>query len=85
LTPALSHAAHEGSRWSHLFLRSRHRLQALTLRNEDAAEAAGVVGDEGFADAMDDAVGEGRSASRDESSRERLRPLIRAHGRTSPG
>jgi len=87
LTLALSQDAHEGRRWSHLFLRSRQRLQALTLRKDEAAEAvaeaeaAGAVGDVGFADATDDAEGEGRSASWEESSKERLRLLIRAHGR----
>ena len=83
MTLALSHDAHEGRRWSQRFLRSRHLLQALTLRNEEAADAgaAGAVGDEGFTEAIDDPDGEGRSASWEESSKERLRPLIRAHGR----
>jgi hypothetical protein len=58
------------------------------LRNEDAAEVdaeavvAGAVGEDGFTDAMDDSEGEGRSTSWEDSSRERLRLLIRAHGRT---
>jgi hypothetical protein len=69
----LSHEAHEGSRWSQRFLRSRQRLHALTLRNEEAAEAVGALGEVGFA--------ESRSASWEDSSKERLMPLIRAHGR----
>lgn len=92
MTPALSQDAHEGRRWSQRFLRRRHRLHALTLRkdeaaDEDDADAAVVValtvGDAGLAEAMDEADGEGRSASWDESSKERLMPLIRAHGRSS--
>jgi hypothetical protein len=81
LTLALSHEAHEGRRWSQRFLRSRQRLHALTLRNEEAADAVGAVGDVGFAEAMDDSEGDWRSASWEESSKERLMPLIRAHGR----
>lgn len=81
---ALSQDAHEGSRWSHLFLRSRQRLHALTLRNDEAADAVvGTAGEDGFTDAIDDSDGEGRSASWDESSKERLMPLIRAHGSLS--
>lgn len=57
-------------------------MHALTLRNEDAAEAVGAVGDAGFTEAMEDSEGEGRSTSWEDSSNERLRPLIRAHGRT---
>ena len=56
-----------------------------------AVGAVGAVGDEGFTvDAMDEAEGEGWSASweweweGEGSSRARLRPLIRAHGRTLP-
>jgi hypothetical protein len=82
-TRAFSQDAHEGRRWSQRFLRRRHLLHALTLRKDEAADAgaAGAVGDDGFTEAIDDSEGEGRSASWDESSRERLRPLIRAHGR----
>jgi hypothetical protein len=87
LTEALSQAAHDGSRWSHLFLRSRQRLQALTLRNDEAADVVGAVGEGegGLTDAIDDAEGEGRSTSRDSSSNGRLMPLIRAraHGNSS--
>jgi hypothetical protein len=59
-------------------------LQALTLRNDEAAEAAGAVGDAGLTEGVDASEGEGRSASWDETSKERLMPLIRAHGRV-PG
>lgn len=78
--PALSHDAHEGRRWSQRFFRSRQRLQALTLRKE--LDADGADGDAGFAVDTDESVGEGLSPSREDSSRERLRPLIRAHGKT---
>jgi hypothetical protein len=44
----------------------------------------GAVGDAGLTEAVDDSEGEGRSASWDETSKERLMPLIRAHGRV-PG
>jgi hypothetical protein len=60
LTPALSHEAHEGRRWSHLFFLSLQRLQALTLRKE--LEADGVIGDAGFT-VNEDSTGEGLSPS----------------------
>jgi hypothetical protein len=68
LTLALSHEAHDGSRWSQRFLRSRQRLQALTLRNDDADDAdallaaAGVAGLAGFCDVAE-SDGEGSSPS----------------------
>lgn len=60
-------------------------MHALTLRNDDAADAVGTVGEAGLTETMDESEGEGRSASWEESSKERLRPLIRAHGRKSEG
>jgi hypothetical protein len=84
LTPALSHEAQEGKRWSQRFLRSLQRLQALTLRNELEAEGAGAIGDVAFA-VDEESEGEGLSPSWEDSSRERLRLLIRAHGRKSAG
>lgn len=48
LTPAFSQGAQAGSRWSQRFLRMRQRLQADTLRKDDAA-----------AEVEDVAVGEG--------------------------
>jgi hypothetical protein len=80
--PALSHDAHEGRRWSHLFFRSLQRLQALTLRKE--LEAEGVIGDAPFT-VDEESAGEGLSPSWEDSSKERLRPLIRAHGRSLQG
>lgn len=81
MTPALSHAAHEGRRWSQRFLRMRQRLHALTLRKELEADEGAVVGDAGFTVDADESAGEGLSASRADSSKERLMPVIRAHGR----
>jgi hypothetical protein len=78
----LSHDAHEGRRWSHLFFLSLQRLQALTLRKE--LEVEGVIGDAAFT-VDEEPEGEGLSPSREVSSKERLRPLIRAHGKKSAG
>lgn len=61
MTLALSHEAHEGRRWSHLFLRSLQRLHALTLRNELADE--GAAGDAGFTVDTEESEGEGLSPS----------------------
>jgi hypothetical protein len=80
--PALSHEAHEGSCWSHRFFRSRQRLQALTLRK--VLEAEGVMGDAGLT-VDEESKGEGLSPSWEDSSKERLRLLIRAHGRKPAG
>ena len=59
-------------------------MQALTLRKELEAEGAGAIGDVAFA-VDEESEGEGLSPSWEDSSRERLRPLIRAHGRKSAG
>lgn len=61
MTPALSQEAHEGRRWSHRFLRSRQRLQALTLRKE--LDDEGAAGDVGFAVDTDESEGEALSPS----------------------
>jgi hypothetical protein len=61
-TPALSQVAHDGSRWSQRFLRSLQRLQALTLRNDEADEL-GVVGDAGLTAAAATSCGELASSS----------------------
>ena len=67
MTLALSHEAHDGRRWSQRFLRSRQRLQALTLRNDDDADdellaAAGAAGLAGFCEAAE-SEGDGSSPS----------------------
>jgi hypothetical protein len=63
LTPALSQEAHEGRRWSQRFLRSRQRLQALTLRKELDDDEAGAAGEAGFTVDAGESEGEGRSPS----------------------
>lgn len=56
-------------------------LQADTLRKDEAElwDAADAVGEAGFSWAW--SWGEAASPSREDSSRERLRPVIRAHGK----
>ena len=58
-------------------------MHALTLRKE--LEAEGAAGEAGFAVDADESAGEGRSPSREDSSKERLMPVIRAHGKLRRG